>query len=98
MICRKSDLELELQFVDNQKMFLSSQISGQFNNQSKFDPSSPDAKRIDAIIKNLQQVEKVLEMRTKQIDKGREAVVKEMESIDKVIDKNIETSFGQLGK
>lgn len=45
----------------------------------------------------IQQQDKVLEMRLKQLDTEQEALTQEMDAIKKVIDKNVETTFKTFG-
>jgi hypothetical protein len=98
LISRKSDLELEGQFIEQQKMFYANMSSGMFNLSAKLDPNSPAAKILEGRIKNLQQADKILDMHLKRIANQRDAVIKDMESLDKVISKNIETSFGIMAR
>jgi hypothetical protein len=98
LIARKSDLELEGQFISQHRMFLSSMSSGLFNLQAKLDPESRAAKVLEARIQTLQQADKVLEMHLNRINSQRDAVNQEMESVRKVVSKNIQGSFGLLGR
>lgn len=94
---RKSDLELQQQFVSQSRMQLANLSSGLFNQQAKLDPGSPAAKLLQARISSLQAVDKTLEMQMKRLDTQHQAVQTEMESVQKVIQKNIETSFKLMG-
>jgi hypothetical protein len=98
LISRKSDLELEAQFIEQHKLYLANMTNGFFDMQAKLDPDSQAAKILDARIKQLQQADKVLDLHLRRLSTQREAVQKEIESTDKVISKNIETSFGLMGR
>lgn len=98
LISRKSDLELEAQFITQHKLYLGNMTSGFFNMQAKLDPNSEAAKVLDARIKQLQQADKILDMHLRRIDSQREAISKEVESTDKLIKDNIKNSFGLMGR
>lgn len=98
LIARKSDLELEAQFVSQHRMYLGNMVAGLFNLQSKLEPNSPAGKVLEARIQALQQADKVLEMQLNRITSQREAVSSELESVRKVISTNIRDSFGLLGR
>lgn len=98
LISRKSDLELESQFITNHKMYLGNMTSGFFNMQSKLDPNSEAFRVLEARIKQLEQAEKILDMHLRRIDNQREAITKEIEGTDKVIKDNIKSSFGLMAQ
>ena len=98
LISRKSDLELEAQFISQHRMYLANMTSGFFNMQGSMEPDSQPARILEARIKQLQQADKILEMHMNRINSQRDAVMKEIESTQQVIKKNIDTSFGLLGK
>jgi UDP-N-acetylenolpyruvoylglucosamine reductase len=97
LISRKSDLELEAQFISQHRMYLANAMSVFFNMQAKLEPGSEAAKILDARIKQLQQADKVLEMHLNRITSQRDAVGKELTSVKQVIRQNIQQSFGLLG-
>ena len=98
MISRKSDLELEAQFLEQQKLYLANMTNGFFSMYSKLDPESQAAKVLDGRVKQLQQADKILEMHLKRITSQREALDKEIEGTEEVISKNIQGSFGLMGR
>ncbi len=98
LISRKSDLELESQFISQHRMYLANMSGNLFNMQSKLDPNSEAAKVLEARIRQLQQADKILEMHMNRLSSQRDAVSKEIESTQGVIKKNIDTSFGLMGK
>jgi hypothetical protein len=98
LIARKSDLELEAQFISQHRMYLSNMMSGLLNLQTKLEPDTAPYKLFEARIGALQQADKMLEMQLNRINTQREAVGKEMDSVQKIIAKNIQGSFGLLGR
>lgn len=98
LISRRSDLELDAQFLQQHRMYLGNMVSGYLNNYAKLEPGSQAATMVDARIKQLQQADKMLEMHINRINSQREAVVKEIDSVDKVLKDNIQKSFGIMGK
>jgi hypothetical protein len=98
LISRRSDLELEAQFISQHRMYLANMTSGFFNMQAKLEPDSQAAKILEARIQQLQQADKILEMHLNRINSQRDAVVKEIDSTQGIVKKNIDSSFGILGK
>jgi hypothetical protein len=97
LLARKSDLQLEEQFISQHRMYLANQVSGLFNQQAQLDPESKAAKILEGRIQHLQAVDKRLEMQMNRIKSQHDAVAQEAESARKVISKNIQTSFGLMG-
>lgn len=98
LISRRSDLELESQFISQHRMYLANMVSGFFNVQAKLEPDSAAAKQLEARIKQLEQADKLLEMHLNRINNQREAVVREIDSVQQVTKENIQKSFGTLGR
>ena len=98
MIARKSDLELEAQFITQHRMYLANMVSGFFNLQAKLEPESEASKVLNARIKQLQQADKILEMHINRITSQRQAVDQELQGVRQVIGQNIRQSFGLLGR
>ncbi len=90
---RKSDLELDLQMINQSRMQLASMSSALFNNAINLDPGSSDDQRLQNAITALQNQDKRLELESKRVDTQHQAVQTELESVQKVISKNIESSF-----
>src|SRR3712207_469083 len=98
LISRKSDLELESQFISQHRIYLANMVSGFFNMQAKLEPDSQAAKVLEARIQQLQQADKMLEMHLNRVTSQRDALVKEIESTQNVVKKNIDSSFGLMGR
>lgn len=97
LTARKSDLELQWQFVSQARMQLANATSGLYNQMANLNPGSGDDQRLQAQIAALQEQDKRLEMESKRIDTQHQAVQTEIESVQKVITKNIEMSFKMMG-
>ncbi len=98
LIARKSDLELETQFISQHRMYLANQVSGLFTQQAQLDPESKSSKILEAKIKHLQMADKQLEMHLNRLKSQRDAVVQEHQAARKVISQNIKDSFGLMGQ
>jgi DNA repair ATPase RecN len=93
LTARKSDLELQGQFINQARMQLSNMSSTMMNSSSNLEPDSPQAQQLQSRIAAMQQVDKSLEMQLRRVDTQHQAVQTEIESVQKVISKNIEMSF-----
>ncbi len=99
LTARKSDLELQLQFVNQARMQLANMMSQlyQLGAGGNLDPNSGQTEQLQSQIGMYQQQDKRLEMESKRLDTQHEAVQTEMEAVDKVLKKNIQTSFKLMG-
>lgn len=97
LTARKSDLELHLQMVNQGRMQIANMVSALFNRQSNLEPDSADSKRLQASISSVQERDKMLELESKRLDTQHQAVQTEIDSVQKVISKNIESSFKLAG-
>lgn len=97
LTARKSDLELHMQMVNQGRMQIANMVSALFNRQSNLEPDSADSKRLQASISSVQERDKMLEMETKRLDTQHQAVQTEIDSVQKVISKNIESTFKMAG-
>ncbi|HEY9686374.1 MAG TPA: hypothetical protein V6C52_05305 [Coleofasciculaceae cyanobacterium] len=99
LTARKSDLELQLQFINQARMSLANMMSALFPPTANLDPNKSNAELEfkQAQMANVQQQDKMLEMQSKQIDTQHQAVQTEVEAVQKVIQKNIESSFKLMG-
>ena len=97
LTARKSNLELNLQFIQQARMQLSNMVSGLFNAQSNLEPDSANSQRLQAQISSVQERDKALEMESRRIDTQHQAVQTEIDAVSKVISKNIESSFKLMG-
>lgn len=100
LTARKSDLELRIQFINQARMQLANQqglLFSQQMQQPNLTPGSPQAQMITAQQGDLQRRDKQLELLSKQMDTQHQAVQTEIDSVQKVISKNIEMSFKLMG-
>ena len=93
LTARKSDLELQQQFVGQSRKQLADMVSSLLQQSSKLDPASDAAKKIQSQVASIQSKDKELEMQSKKLDTELQAVETEIEAVKKVIDPNIEESF-----
>lgn len=93
LTARKSDLELQGQFINQNRMMLANAMGQLFSSTSSLDPDSKEAKVMQMRIERLQTVDKMLEMQLRRVDTQQQAVQTEISAVQKVIDKNIDMSF-----
>lgn len=93
LTARKSDIELQGQFINQARMSLANTVGALFTVSANLDPESPEAIALQAKIAAIQTLDKALEMNLRRVDSQRQAVQTEMEAVQKVIQKNIEGSF-----
>ncbi len=96
LIARKSDLELESQFINTHRMHLANKVSGLFSLQASLDPESQASQILEARVRSLQAADKQLEMNLNRIKSQREAVAQEVQAARNVAKQNINDSFGLL--
>lgn len=97
LTARKSDLELQGQFINQARMQLA-QITGYlFTATANMNPNSPGTMQLNARIAAIQAVDKSLELQLRQVDTQRDAVQTEIDAVRKVIGKNIESTFKTFG-
>lgn len=97
LTARKSDLEIQLQFINQARLQLANVSGALFNITSNLEPESPQAQSIQARIAAIQSIDKALELQNRRIDSQHQALQAEMGSLSKVIQKNIQSSFSLLG-
>jgi hypothetical protein len=99
-----NDLEYALQTINQTKMFITQQTLQGMESmpQGMMDGTNNDARTQSALAlveqnhKRLAAVESVLDQRVAYLDKQHKAAQTELEALDKVIDKNIERTFGAM--
>ena len=97
LTARKSDLELQGQFINQARMQLA-QITGQlFSVSGNLTPGTPQVQLLQYRIAAIQALDKSLEIQLRQVDTQRDAVQTEIEAVRKVIGKNIESTFKTFG-
>ena len=97
LTARKSDLELQLQFINQSRLQLANMITALFGNGVNLEPDSQDAQRLQAATSALQSQDKALELQANRINTQHEAVQTEVDAVRKVIQRNIQSSFKLMG-
>ncbi|MEB3206168.1 MAG: hypothetical protein VKK59_02320 [Vampirovibrionales bacterium] len=103
LVARKSDLEFMLQMLNQRRMLLANTMLSLQNQFGMTKPGGSEAeqanvKSFEQILGSLQQIDKMLELQVNRINIQHQAVQTEIESVNKVVSKNIEMSFGLMGK
>jgi uncharacterized membrane protein len=97
LTARKSDLELQGQFINQARMQLANVTGSLFTIGSNLEPDSAEAQLLQARIAAIQAIDKSLELQLRRVDTQHEAVQTEIEAVRKVISKNIESTFKTFG-
>jgi capsule polysaccharide export protein KpsE/RkpR len=97
LTARKSDLELQGQFINQARMQLANVTGSLFQVSSNLEPESPQAQQLQGRIAAIQAVDKSLELQLRRVDTQRDAVQTEIDAVRKVIGKNIESTFKTFG-
>lgn len=97
LTARKSDLELEGQFINQARMALANITGSLFSISANLDPNSPQTQMLQARVAAIQAVDKALELQLRRVDTQRDAVQTEIDAVRKVIGKNIESTFKTFG-
>ncbi len=93
LTARRSDLEIQGQFINQARMQLANVSGALFQITTNLEPESPQVQAIQARIAAIQTIDKALELQMKRLETQREAIMAELEAVQKVIQKNIQTSF-----
>jgi chromosome segregation ATPase len=90
LTARRADLELQAQFVNEQRLRLGNGMSSLYDALSD---GGPDADVVRERIQYVRAADKVLEMNLNRLNSQRDAIYKEIESVRRVIGRNIEVAF-----
>jgi hypothetical protein len=93
LTARKSDLELQGQFINQSRMQLANSTASLFTLSSNLTPGSPVALQLQQRIAALQAIDKSLELLLRNVDTQRDAIATELDAVRKVIGKNISETF-----
>lgn len=93
LVARKSDLELQLQFINQARMQIANMMLSLFTQNGNLDPETTYAKQLQGRIAAIQQWDKMLELHAQRIDTQHKTCETEIEAVKKVMDKNIAMSF-----
>jgi len=90
---RKSDLELTGQQINQSRLQLANTTNNLFNTSTNLEPDSREAITLQLRINALQSLDQALELQLRRVDTQHEAVQTEIDSVKKIIDKNVEQVF-----
>ena len=93
LTARKSDVEMQGQAINQQRMAIANAVGNMFGASANLDPDSAQSKQMQMQIESLQQVDKALELQLRRVDTQQQAIQTEIQAVQKVIDKNIDMSF-----
>jgi len=93
LTARKSDLELQGQFINQARLQLSNSVGSLMSLQADLGPENPQVQQLQFRIAAIQELDKGLELQMRRIDTQREAITTELEAVRKVITVNITSSF-----
>lgn len=94
LIAMQYDIELQQQFILQHKLFLQKAVGSFINMKADYEPNSQADKILEAKISRLNEAEKILDIRLEMLKARHEAIAKERERLAQLINKNIQTSFG----
>lgn len=99
LTARKSDLELQMQFITQAKMGLANMMNALVPTNANLEPgkNNPELEQKQLAMMGVQAQDKVLELQLKRIESQHQAVGTEIESVQKIIQKNIESTFKLMG-
>lgn len=101
LVARKSDLEFQMQMLSQSRMRLANVMDKLYMRNMRsvnLDPENPEVRAIETELAMIQQRDKYLEILMNRIQSQHQAVETELESVRKVISKNIQSSFGLFAK
>jgi chromosome segregation ATPase len=93
LVSRKSDLELQGQFFNQARIALANITGSLFTLSANLEPQSLAMQQLQARIAAIASIDKALELQLRRVDAQREAVLAEIDAVQKVIAKNISTTF-----
>ena len=97
LTARRSDLELQGQFINQARLQLANITGALFTIASNLEPESPETQALQARVAAIQAIDKSLELQLRRVDTQRDAVQTEIDAVRKVIQKNIESTFKTFG-
>lgn len=93
LTARKSDVEMQGQAINQQRMAIANAVGNMFGAAANLDPDSAESRQTQMRIESLQQADKALELQLRRVDTQQQAIQTEIQAVQKVIDKNIDMSF-----
>ena len=93
LTARLSDLRLQEQFISQARMGLANIVGTLFSLSANLEPESPQMQALKARIAAIQAIDKSLELQMKRIETQANATQQEIESVQKIVNKAIESGF-----
>jgi capsule polysaccharide export protein KpsE/RkpR len=93
---RKSDIELQTQFINQSRMQLANTVGSLFTLSADLNPESPTSQALQARIAAIQQIDKALELQSTRLTTQYKAIEAEYDGLKKIIEKNISATFKLL--
>jgi len=93
LIAMQYDIELQEQFMYQHRLYLHKAVGSYLNMHSDYEPNSKAERGLQAKIAQLNEAEKIIEMKLKQLQNRKDAVSKERTMLERVIKSNIAQSF-----
>lgn len=93
LTARQSDLELTGQQINQSRLELANVTNDLFNTATTLEPDSDESIKLQLRINAIQSLDQGLELQLRRVDTQQQAVQTEIESVKKVIDKNIDLTF-----
>ncbi|MDX2084056.1 MAG: hypothetical protein SFZ03_01540 [Candidatus Melainabacteria bacterium] len=97
LVARKTDLEFQLQLIQQARMRLANVMDRLFLTLGNLDPNSPQIRQLEILQERIKNQDKRLEVIANRITTQHQAVETEIQAVRKVISKNIASSFGLMG-
>lgn len=97
LTARKSDLEFQLQMINQSRMRLANIMDRLYMLNGNLDPDNPQVRAVEAQLAAIQQRDKILEIHARRIEMQHKAAETEMNAVEKVLNNNIQSSFKLMG-
>ena len=93
LTARMSDIELQGQFINQARLQLANTVGALFTITANLEPESETVQLLQARIAAIQSIDKALDLQLRRLDSQREAIQTELDSVKKVVTKNIQSTF-----
>src|SRR5271168_4120374 len=90
LIAMQYDIELQMQFLLQHKLYLGKTANSMLNMKVEYDPGSKYDKLLQARVQQLNEAEKILDIRIESLRKQEDAIKNERDGLSKAISENIQ--------
>jgi hypothetical protein len=97
LVARKSDLEFQLQMINQARLRLTNQLDKMYLSAASLDPDNPFVRQQEPLLQRIQAQDKRLELIGQRITMQHQAIETEIGAVNKVISQNIQSSFKLMG-